>query len=193
MLAQPNNDFRNEHDYWRTVIGALIFMAALFTVILSSMSCNTPKRLSKIHARKPVLVADSCAVWFPVKSDTVRTVEYIQGLSDTVLMRGETINCDSIVLAAIDDISKANAHHVPTTQTKVITQVDTVFMDVTVSVEDSAHIYIANKARDKAISNLSAVKKSRNKWRMATEWISGVLMLLIIVVCLMTYKLIKRV
>ena len=190
MPQEQNNITTERHDslYWKTVAITLCGIALLFLLIgLALSSCNTPKRLSKIHVRKPVMVADSCAVWFPVKSDTVTYVAIKDGRIDTIYGEVPYINCDSIVTAAIDEVSRSAAHHVPCPPTRTIVQVDTFLKQQVIHIEDSAKLVALRAQLTTKTTEANKYKSSASTWRKSALITWGVLFLIVVGIVIRTY------
>lgn len=144
----------------------------ILIIILIFTSCGTVKQFSKFHKKHPQQSADSCAKWYPIQTDSVKTIiKYKEG--ESVIIPGETqyvsINCDSIVAEEVNKKSNIPSHaiYIPV-EGKL--RVDTFYRTITNYVENAAYKVmlrdsILNEQKDNREINtkLNSVKKTRNK------------------------------
>lgn len=179
---------RTDRNFGRLILG---IGAIVVSVVLLVSSCNTPRRLCKIHSKRPVMVADSCISWFPVKTDTAIKTIVIQGKTDTTPSTILYVNCDSVeILKGL--ITGLSTNHVacppcpPSTHT-----VDTIKTTTVIRQEDSAKIYAAMDKLNKVQINYDKLQVSEKRWK---NWAIGLgvsLLIFIIIACFMAYRLIK--
>lgn len=142
----------------------------LFILLLAS--CATKKNFSKFHKKHEQQAADICALWYPIKTDSVKTeIKYIKGKEITA--PGETkyvsIDCDSVMLAAGSKNSKPSSHKVyisvpGTLRVDTFWKHDIKYVENTAkikSLQDSAGLLRKEYATTK--TKLGDVEKTRDK------------------------------
>lgn len=129
-------------------------------VILILSSCYTTnkakKQVSKAHALKPIVTAEMCNSFYPIKDSISYKFEFIQGKNDTTFQVDTLMNSkDSIIyINTIKYIKKTDTIREQLTSIKESTSKDAV---------------ILNLSEQKAIikETLRATKKSLNTWRLS--------------------------
>lgn len=173
-----------------TIIILIIAGVLLLTTLLTS--CANEKKFVHFHDKQPAKAIGYCIEWNPTKDSVHESVSYLQG--EPEIIPGETIyaNCDSVILATLDEAAKSGtikdkelanlkwiiAEHskrvaVPCPQATVTvdTFIRNKFIQVRYTeVEDALRAKL-NQANDRADTN--------HKWAVGEGWVIAILLLLI--------------
>ena len=68
----------------------------ILPILILLSSCTTEKRAVSYFSSHPDVAASFCGRWFPIKTETVKTVEFKEGKTDT-LWSYEYIDCDTVI------------------------------------------------------------------------------------------------
>lgn len=110
--------------------------------LLLLTGCANEKNFVKYHTKEPGITAGHCAIWHPHRDSTI--IKVITKKGETVTLPGEieyiNYNCDSAVMAALDEASKTNTR-IPV---RVRVRVDTFDRQTVVFRENTAMVTSLN-------------------------------------------------
>lgn len=144
----------------------------LVSALLSMIGCSTlrkdMKNMAVIETRHPQLLADKCALIYPIKE----VVKYTQGetktVTDTVEVPGESIPCPEVINQKGDTIREFVKCPPAKTITKTIIRVDT----ITTTQEQTAKIASQelqikdlNGKLASTLEKVTSITNGRNTWR----------------------------
>ncbi len=156
----------------------LLFVIILFT------ACNTQKQaarmIGKHGAVHPEILAKVCANNYPVKESTRVETRYIKG--ETITTPGEIIevDCDTVI-----NVKKYIGNKVTIPCPEIKKQVDTIYKDSIVIVENTARWKDLDGINDGLISDMDDLTLKNDKikkWLWRSGILNAVLILLIILV-----------
>lgn len=164
----------------------LVYFGMLIMLMIGCLSCNTAKQATKHYNKAKdkniVTVATLARKDWPcitTKKDT--TITYRQGKTDTLIeSRVVYADCpDTARNAPKNSIIKVPVN-VP--YKVYIKNTDTVYRDITKSVEDSSKIFTANQRTAEAEKRADKVEAGRNTWRVVSLLFIGLFVLAMILI-----------
>lgn len=173
---------RSNKPFFRLILGSFV-VATIFVLLLAISSCNTAKKLDKIHFKKEALTASKCSVWYPIKDSSF----FSMGSTDTQYIQGQTVyvNCDSLdmygqpiygVGITVHD-TLVKRYKIPCPNTKVITVHDTIH----VLRENEAKVMALNDTIKQFEAKLDNAEHAKKVWR---EWALYSMLCLLIIILL---------
>ena len=177
-----NDHIHTNKPYLRLFL-ACFTIASIFVCLLALNSCNTAKKLDKIHLKHEALVGQRCLLWYPVKDSTW----FSGGVTDTQYVKGDVIyvNCDSLDIYGQPIIGVGIASHdtiikryrIPCPPTKVITVHDTIH-DIKL---DTKLVDVYKHKMDSTVSVAYQANYAKHFWEKAALWGWGILILIILI------------